>query len=353
MKTPYASVVIDTYNYGRYVEDAVESVLAQEFPLEEREILVVDDGSTDDTEERLRKYGDGIRYLQKPNGGQASAFNCGFERARGQVIALLDADDVWLPSKLGRVSEAFEQNPGAGMVYHRVYWWEETNKTLPDKYFVPVSGRVPENRSDLLKYPMSGASSLTFRRGTLQELTPIPEALRTQADAYLTALVIFVAPVVALPESLANYRIHDSNQFQVGSGTQFRSRIEYRMAMRDVLFKEVRCWLKGHGHDLRSSDLQDYLKQWARAQEADSYLLDTPGRWEHFRHLLEHPRIYGINMSARHRAYSYLRAVAALFLGYDRLHIVDDVRGKYKQLFNLPFTGSVADENEKAAASKI
>ncbi len=103
MKAPFFTVVIDTYNYGQYVEEAVSSVLTQEFPAEEREILVVDDGSTDDTQERLRKFGDAIRYLRKTNGGQASAFNFGFEQARGEIIALLDADDVWLPGKLQSV----------------------------------------------------------------------------------------------------------------------------------------------------------------------------------------------------------------------------------------------------------
>src|SRR5580700_8026024 len=103
MRTPFFTVLIDTYNYGQYIEEAVQSVLAQSFPEEEREIVVVDDGSTDDTAERLKKYGDGIRYLRKANGGQASAFNFGFEQARVEVIALLDADDVWLPDKLGRV----------------------------------------------------------------------------------------------------------------------------------------------------------------------------------------------------------------------------------------------------------
>src|SRR5690349_12226716 len=66
MKAPFFTVLIDTYNYGEYLEEAVSSALAQEFPTEEREILVVDDGSTDDTEKRLKKFGDAIRYLQKP-----------------------------------------------------------------------------------------------------------------------------------------------------------------------------------------------------------------------------------------------------------------------------------------------
>src|SRR5277367_4974193 len=113
MSPPFVTVVIDTYNYGQFIEEAVDSVLAQEFPSKQREILVVDDGSTDDTAERLKKYGDAIRYLPKPNGGQASAFNHGFARARGEIVALLDADDVWLPGKLRRVCETFEKNPNA------------------------------------------------------------------------------------------------------------------------------------------------------------------------------------------------------------------------------------------------
>ncbi|HXR09843.1 MAG TPA: glycosyltransferase family A protein, partial [Candidatus Acidoferrales bacterium] len=102
MTTPLVTVVIDTFNYGQYVEEAVESVLAQDFPRELYEILVIDDGSTDDTAGRLKKYGDSIRYLPKANGGQASAFNFGFAAARGEIIALLDADDLWLPDKLRR-----------------------------------------------------------------------------------------------------------------------------------------------------------------------------------------------------------------------------------------------------------
>jgi len=89
MKAPFFSVLIDTYNYGEYIEEAVSSALAQDFPTEEREILVVDDGSTVNTKERLRKFGETIRYLRKANGGQASAFHFGFEHARGEVIALL------------------------------------------------------------------------------------------------------------------------------------------------------------------------------------------------------------------------------------------------------------------------
>lgn len=351
MKTPFFSVLIDTYNYGQYIEEAVQSVLAQNFPAVEREILVVDDGSTDDTGERLKKYGDAIRYLRKTNGGQASAFNFGFEHTRGEVIALLDADDIWLPDKLGRVHETFEQHPAAGMVYHRVYLWRSTDELSEDSYFIPVSGDVVKSRRALLQYPMVGTSCLAFRRNTLKELLPVPETLRSQADAFLTALIIFVAPVVAVPEFLGKYRLHGANLFQSDVERVTRSQVEHRLAMRGALLSEIEIWLRKHGKNLNSRDIRAYLKQWRKAQERDGFALRAPGRWEYFRHLLEYPRIYGEIMTARHRAYSYLRAFAALFLSYHHVHLLDDLRVKSKGMA-LSSAGKSTGEKEKVLAAK-
>jgi len=336
MNSLLVTVLIDTYNYGHYIEEALESVLAQEFPPDQREILVVDDGSTDDTAERLKKYGDSIRYLRKPNGGQATAFNFGFAAARGEIIATLDADDVWLPCKLRRVCETFEKHSDAGMVYHRAYLWRDGGQGVNDSIFTEVSGRVPTSRISLLRYQMVSTSCLAFRRSALNRLVPIPEGLRSQADAYLTALIIFVAPVAALPEILARYRLHGANLFQVNVGGVTRDRIEHRVAMRTVLLTEIRSWLQCNGDDLDSPDLQAYLKQWTKAQEVDGFELHKPGRWKYFRHLLEYPRIYGEIMSERHQLYSYVRAFAALVLGYDHLHLLDSFRRTYKRQFGGP-----------------
>jgi glycosyltransferase involved in cell wall biosynthesis len=352
MKAPFFTVLIDTYNYGQFIEEAVSSVLAQDFPAEQREILVVDDGSTDDTEERLQKFGEAIRYLRKPNGGQASAFNFGFEQARGEVIALLDADDVWLPEKLGRVYEAFERHPEAGMVYHRVHLWKGTDDVSEDTYFIPISGRVTENRSTLLQYPMAGTSCLAFRREALQKLLPVPEGLRFQADAYLTALIIFVAPVAAVPEFLGKYRLHGANLFQTNAERVSHSQLVRRIAMRETLAGEIQNWLQKHGQDLRSADIRAYVMQWAIAQERDGFLLKTPSRWKYFRHLLDLPRTYGEIMTARHRAYSYVRAFAALFLGYHHLHLLDDARTKRKRLADSSAGERVTAEGKKAVAGK-
>jgi glycosyltransferase involved in cell wall biosynthesis len=352
MKAPFFTVLIDTYNYGQFIEEAVSSVLTQDFPAEQREILVVDDGSTDDTEERLRKFGEAIRYLRKPNGGQASAFNCGFEQARGEAIALLDADDVWRPEKLGRVYEAFERHPEAGMVYHRVHLWNGTDDVSEDNYFIPISGSVPEDRRALLQYPMVGTSCLVFRREALQKLLPVPETLRFQADAYLTALIIFVAPVAAVPEFLGKYRLHGANLFQTNAELVSRSQLERRMAMREALVGEIQNWLEKHGQALRSPDIRAYLMQWVNGQERDGFLLRTPSRWKYFRHLLDLPRTYGEIMTARHRGYSYLRAFAALFLGYHHLHLLDDARLKRKRLASSSAGERVTAEEKRAVVGK-
>jgi glycosyltransferase involved in cell wall biosynthesis len=352
MKAPFFTVLIDTYNYGKYIEEAVASALSQDFPAEEREILVVDDGSTDDTGERLRKFGGTIRYFRKSNGGQASAFNSGFEQARGEVIALLDADDVWLPEKLGRVYETFERYPQAGMVYHRVHLWNGTSDVSEDNYFIPISGRVTEDRRALLRYPMAGTSCLAFRRSVLQKLLPVPETLRFQADAYLTALIIFAAPVAAMPEFLGKYRLHGANLFQTNAERASREQLERRMATREALLGEIRGWLRANGNDLNSPDIRAYLKQWSNGQASDGFALSAPGRWKYFRYLLDIPRTYGEIMTARHRAFSYVRAFAALFLGYHHVHLLDDAHRKSRQMASSSDDESKAREQEKEMAGK-
>jgi glycosyltransferase involved in cell wall biosynthesis len=98
MGLPTVSAVIPSYNYGHFVGEAVESVLSQKYE-PKVEVVVVDDGSTDDTRERLAKYGDRIRYVHQQNRGLSGARNTGIREAKGEWIALLDADDVWHADK--------------------------------------------------------------------------------------------------------------------------------------------------------------------------------------------------------------------------------------------------------------
>ena len=118
MTKPFVSVLIDTYNHERFIEEAIVSVLGQDFPAAEREIIVIDDGSTDRTPEIVRKFEPHVRLLQKANGGQASAFNAGIPECGGEVVAFLDGDDWWVPQKLSHVIPVFAKDPRIGMVGH-------------------------------------------------------------------------------------------------------------------------------------------------------------------------------------------------------------------------------------------
>src|SRR5260370_28205066 len=129
MTAPLVTVLITTYNYGRFIEEAIESVLSQDYAPDRRELVIVDDGSTDDTAERVRKYGSKVRYFHQPNGGQASALNLGFAKARGEIVALLDADHLFVPSTPTRIVQAFQQNAAIRIVYHhRLEWDVKTNE---------------------------------------------------------------------------------------------------------------------------------------------------------------------------------------------------------------------------------
>ena len=185
MRPPQVTVLIDSYNYGHFIEEAIDSVLSQDFPAEQMEVLVVDDGSTDDTPERIKKYEGKIRYLRKANGGQASAFNFGLRRSRGDIIAFLDADDYWLPGKLRRVVEEFAEHPDAGMVYHKVRPLDSRHHVFQELGLPLVSGFLLSNTKELLNYVLYPTSFLAFRRSLLGPLLPIPENLTIQADAYL------------------------------------------------------------------------------------------------------------------------------------------------------------------------
>lgn len=218
MRTPHVSVVVDSYNHGRYIEAAVQSVLAQDFPMEQCEIIVVDDGSTDDTPERVRRFGDSIRYVQKPNGGQASALNLGFDLARGEIVSFLDADDLWLPGKLQAVVNAFHDQPDSGLVYHRFTRQEVRSGAREESAYTLVSGAISDDAGALLRYHIYPTSTLSFRRDVLRNLMPIPLALKIQADAFLAALAVFLAPVIALPAFLAVYQIHGQNLFSAERG---------------------------------------------------------------------------------------------------------------------------------------
>src|ERR1700730_7301864 len=192
--THIITVLIIAYNYGRFIEEAIDSVLAQDFPDDQVEIIVVDDGSTDDTAERVRKYGERVRYFHKPNGGQGSALNYGMAKATGEMVTLLDADDFFLPRKLARVVEAFQGDAKWGIVYHRIGVWHEKTGERLEWDFADVSGDLHKEPDKFVAYLTPPNLAISFRRSAVNKLLPIPEQIRMLADCYISALIPFVAP---------------------------------------------------------------------------------------------------------------------------------------------------------------
>lgn len=119
--TPLVSIIIPVYNCQTYVLEAVESVLAQDYPA--KQVIVIDDGSTDGSIQKLQSLGDAIELICVPNGGPARARNTGIARARGEFIAFLDADDVWLPGKLTAQVTYLESHPEVGICYTGWHVW--------------------------------------------------------------------------------------------------------------------------------------------------------------------------------------------------------------------------------------
>jgi len=316
MTSPYFTVLIDTYNYGEFVEEAIQSAIDQTYPASHYEIVVVDDGSTDDTSRRVKRFGDWVRYFPKENGGQASAFNFGIAQARGEFVCLLDADDIWLPNKLERVAQAIASNSDTVHVYDQPMVWDSEKNRVTHGGYPLQSGKIPESPAALLSHWMVPASSLAFRRGTLDTLLPIPEVLRTQADAYLSGLIIFLGPVVGIPESLTKYRIHGQNLF---AGLLTPEKISHRIEMRANLVASLKVWLSSHGHNPDAPLLGGYFQQWQLAQELDGFALRAPNRFQFFAHQYRRMRTYKEIMGSGERNHARLRAAAGLLLGYSKI----------------------------------
>jgi glycosyltransferase involved in cell wall biosynthesis len=309
------TVLIDTYNYGRFIEEAIESVLTQDFEMEHVEILVVDDGSTDDTAERVTRYGARVRYLQKANGGQASALNLGFAKARGEIVVLLDADDYFLPGKLRRVAEEFRKRPDAGMVYNALKELHtESGKTV-EVPFTEVMGFLPEDKRNLVTFCAYPTSCLAFRRSLVEKLLPIPESLRLQADGYIEHLAVLMAPVAAIAEAVSVYRVHGRNLYYAGDGLS-REEKGRRIDSYSSLMKEIKGWTRRHEGELNGSRARLFFSGQRLHAEEHRFLMEPPWRLRYFWYLLRQNYVHSSLQTWRFTAFNYLIALASLWTGY-------------------------------------
>lgn len=208
------TVVISNHNYARFLGEAIESVLAQTHA--EREIVVVDDGSTDETPAVLARYEGrpGIVILRQPNGGQLSAFNRALGAVRGELVFFLDADDLYEPDYLARAVGRYEADPECDFVYCRTRLFGGARGLHPD-------GRCASGYSILAAYHLrkwvgAPTSAISMRATLLRKILPLPleEDWRVRADDCL----VWGASLAGgckrfLDAPLVRYRIHDANRY--------------------------------------------------------------------------------------------------------------------------------------------
>lgn len=323
---PAVTVVLDTYNHEEFVADAIRSALGQDFPRSQMEILVVDDGSIDRTPEIVRGFEPQVRLLRKPNGGQASAINFGIAHAKGQVIAFLDGDDVWLPTKVSRVVAEFRNDPNVVLVYHKFVFWNSSDGREWDPKWPLISGDVAGDRRKLQIYSPAPTSSLAFRKSALDRLTPIPERCSYMHDAYLTSAAIFLGPVLGLPEYLTKNRVHENNLWYTENPFPRPEALQRRIEVRRAAIESTRAWMITNVPKQRLPQARELLLLSILARESDEFLLAPPGRIRFARHLLQRAYHFGARISWRHRFVTYANAIGALFTGHSRYHLLDEWR---------------------------
>lgn len=228
--TPFVSVLIDTFNHERFIEQAVSSVLLQDYSAGHREILVVDDGSTDRTPEILSQFASRLRTLRKTNGGQASAFNHAIPHCRGEIVAFLDGDDWWAPGKLTAIISAFSANPSVGLVGHGIteVFPDGTQRSeMVHNSHVLRLDSVAGARTFRLRKSFLGTSRMAFRSDLLRRIGPVPEALVFEADEFLFTLGALFSTAYILRDPLTMYRLHGQNLFQASGGNEAGLRRKY------------------------------------------------------------------------------------------------------------------------------
>ena len=206
------SIVVTNYNYGRYLRSSIDSALAQTWP--HIEVIVVDDGSTDDSREIIESYGTRIAPVLKPNGGHGSAVNAGFAASRGEIVMFLDADDELLPNVVDQVVKAWR--PGVAKIQFQLELIDERGHPLGTRVpsfdgFVP-NGNVRDRIVRFGECPSAPSSGNAYARTALSRLMPLDESIWIQAaEKSLVFLTPFFGEVVSLRAPLGRYRIHAAN----------------------------------------------------------------------------------------------------------------------------------------------
>lgn len=252
------SVIVPVYNHEEYIEDCVESILPQTY--RNFEVIVVDDGSTDNTAEKLLKYRDKINYLYKENGGGASALNVGIKASKGNYIAWLSSDDMFLPEKLELQIKRFEEDPELGLVHSDWYTIDKKGKiTGHEKASNYGKDKVI---LELLKHNFINGSTTMIRRECFLKVGLFDENMRYSADGDLWSRLIRYYEFGHIPLPLIKYRWHDKNlsyhsEMMQRSREIYISRILERYSIEEIFPDIVK--LKGEDRSFTEIYAHTYL----------------------------------------------------------------------------------------------
>lgn len=205
-------MIIPAFNLGRYLPAAIDSALAQDPPRGPVEVIVVDDGSTDDTAEVLAAYADRVRVIRQPNRGFVAAVDRGLDEVTGEYVALLDADDEWPRSRLRRHTTILDAHPAVGLVHGDMELIDADGQTIDPSFFrshqlAPSDGRV---LGRLLGRNFVSGGASTFRSSLLPAIRPIGTDA-AYPDWWIAACIAAVAEI-AHDDAVSNrYRHHGAN----------------------------------------------------------------------------------------------------------------------------------------------
>jgi hypothetical protein len=221
----------------------------------------------------------------------------------------------------------FERHPEVGMVYHPLREYHMETGEFREQVFELISGFIPSSIEQVIRFDGVMTTS-SFRREIIDQLLPIPEPLRIQADAYLGNLAIFLAPVVAIDRPLGIYRIHGRNLYFQTTDDPEAKRLLRRIETRREIVKGMTDWLTSHGYDTGRPEIRAALTRWVLLAERDEFQLSPPGRVRFCRHLLKAYRHQSPLMTPRIRAVNYFNAVGLLVVGYRKFYTLDKNREK-------------------------
>ena len=259
------SVVITNYNYERFLAKCIDSVLSQSWP--QKEVIVVDDGSTDRSAEVIRDYGDNVTAIFKENGGQCSAANEGYAASHGDIVIFLDSDDYLLEGAIAAIVAPAGKDRSVSKCQGYLLAIDEagrpTGRTIPKK--LSPSGNYRE--MTLLYGPSALISAYTsgnaWSRWFLEQVMPLPvsDFKSMGVDGSLNAISTLFGRTESINTTVAAYRIHGANQGPVNT-TFIAASLKRRLRFMNATQQNLLQMAIRQGYEMPSNTLRKWKKGW-------------------------------------------------------------------------------------------